>query len=123
MLLILVLTQIRKENLLAIKDPHQALSENMLLISISMNQSMQSRSLNRIKIEESNHLVMLINIEMLQVAGITKKILTMSVEGDAEVQVKHIQSRPIEKAVTVQFEIQILAENVTGVAKSHHLEE
>jgi hypothetical protein len=122
-LLILVLTQIRKENLLAIKDPHQALSENMLLISISMNQSMQSRSLNRIKIEESNHLVMLINIEMLQVAGITKKILTMSVEGDAEVQVKHIQSRPIEKAVTVQFEIQILAENVTGVAKSHHLEE
>ncbi len=84
---------------------------------------MQSRSLNRIKIEESNHLVMLINIEMLQVAGITKKILTMSVEGDAEVQVKHIQSRPIEKAVTVQFEIQILAENVTGVAKSHHLEE
>jgi hypothetical protein len=122
-LLILVPTQIRKENLLAIKDPHQALSENMLLISISMKQSMQSRSLNRIKIEESNHLVMLINIEMLQVAGITKKILTMSVEGDAEVQVKHIQSRPIEKAVTVQFEIQILAENVTGVAKSHHLEE
>lgn len=84
---------------------------------------MQSRNLNRIKIEESNHLVMLINIEMLQVAGITKKILTMSVEGDAEVQVKLIQSRPIEKAVTVQFEIQSLAENVTGVAKSHHLEE
>jgi hypothetical protein len=122
-LLILVPTPIRKEDLLAIKDPHQALSENMLQISISMNQSMQSRSLNQIKIEESNHLVMLINIEMLQVAGIIKKILTMSVEGDAEVQVKHIQSRPIEKAVTVQFEIQNLAENVTGVAKSHHLEE
>ena len=66
---------------------------------------------------------MLTKIEMRKVAGITKKIQTMSAEGDAEVLVKHIHSRPIEKAVTDQFVIQSLVGNVAGAAKSHHLGE